>query len=112
MYILYKLDTYLVDTGSYNEYFYGRQRNRMTAIDLATSYTYTGHRKITKDLLQLIKWKDRYGEKKELRLYDVLASVWRDLFDLLNLDDYTRKNIETKYSGDSKQCVRDVIEKL
>ena len=48
---------------------------------------------------------------KELRLYDVLASVWRDLSDLLNLDGYTRKIIETKYPRDPKQCVRDVIEK-
>ena len=48
---------------------------------------------------------------KELRLYTVLANVWGDVSDLLNLDGYTRNNIETKYPGDSKKCIRDVVEK-
>ena len=73
--------------------------------------SYAGHQKITNDLLQLIKWQDVLGEMKELRLYNVLANVWGDVSDLLKLDGYTRKNIETKYPGDSKMCIRDVIEK-
>ena len=69
-----------------------------------------GEKTITKDLLQLIKWKDKLGEMKELRLYDVLARIWKDVSDLLNLDGYTRKNTEMKYPEDSKQCIREVIE--
>ena len=46
---------------------------------------------------------------KELRLYDILASVWRDVSDLL--DDDTRKNIEITYYRDAKQCINEVIEK-
>ena len=68
-------------------------------------------KKVTKNLLQLIRWKNKSGEMKELRLYEVLASVWCDVSDFLNLEGHTRKNIETKHRGDSKQCIRDVIEK-
>jgi len=62
-------------------------------------------------LLQLIKWKDKFGETKTLRLYAVLTSIWKDVSDLLNLDNHTRNNIGRIHAGDPKECIRDVIGK-
>jgi len=57
-----------------------------------------------------VKWEDKFGETKTLRLYEVLANVWKEVSDLLNLDNYTRNNIESKHAGDSKKCIHDVLE--
>jgi len=60
-------------------------------------------------MLQLVKWGNKFGETKTLRLYEVLATVWKKVSDLLKLDGNTITNVETKYNRDPEQCIRDVM---
>jgi len=62
-------------------------------------------------LLELIKWKNSRGQIEELRVYNVLSTVWKKVSALLKLDDYTITNIETIYRGNPEDCFRDVMKR-
>ena len=57
-----------------------------------------------------MKWRNPNGELKELQLYQVLATVWVQLSDLIGLDMYLIKYIEQKHQKDQLLCVREVVE--
>ena len=71
---------------------------------------FLGNRTLSNDLLHLIKWKDVNDNMQELKLYEVLATVWIKVSDLIGLDMYTRRGIEQKYPTEPVLCVQLAIE--
>ena len=73
-------------------------------------YFVLGNRTLSTDFLHLIKWKDVNGDMQDLKLYEVLATVWINVSDLIGLDMYTRLGIEQRHPMNQIMCVQLVIE--
>ncbi len=64
---------------------------------------------ITLKRLTLLKWTDKSGQRKTLRLRDEMSPHWREAGDLLGLSIARMDGIYTHHLADVRQCCRDVL---
>ncbi len=65
---------------------------------------------ITLKRLTLLKWTDKSGQRKTLRLRDKMSPHWREAGELLDLDMERMDGIYTHRLADVRQCCRDVLQ--
>ncbi len=65
---------------------------------------------ITLKRLTLLKWTDKSGQRKTLRLRDEMSPHWRETGDLLGLSIARMDGIYTRHLADVRQCCRDVLQ--
>ncbi len=63
----------------------------------------------TMNKLHLLKWTDKSGQPKTLRLRDEMIPYWQDAGELLKLTAANLECISVKHRGDSRECLRDVL---
>ncbi len=65
---------------------------------------------ITMKRLSLLKWTDKSGQPKTLRLRDEMSPHWREAGELLDLSIARMDGIYTHRLADVRQCCRDVLQ--
>ncbi len=63
----------------------------------------------TMNKLILLKWTDKSGQPKTLRLRNEMVPYWQDAGELLKLTAANLKCISVKHRGDGRECLRDVL---
>ncbi len=59
--------------------------------------------------LIILKWTDKSGQQKTLRLRDEMSPKWHDAGELLDLTAANLECISEKHRGDVRECLRDVL---
>ena len=59
--------------------------------------------------LIILKWTDKSGQQKTLRLRDEMSPKWHDAGELLDLTAANLECISAKHRGDVRECLRDVL---
>ncbi len=59
--------------------------------------------------LIILKWTDKSGQPKTLRLRDEMSPKWREAGELLDLTAANLECISAKHHGDVRECLRDVL---
>ncbi len=64
---------------------------------------------ITLKRLTLLKWTDKSGQRKTLRLRDEMSPHWHEAGELLGLTAANLECIYAKHHGEPRECCRDVL---
>ncbi len=64
---------------------------------------------LTMKKLNILKWTDKSGQPKTLRLRDEMSPKWHDAGELLDLTTANLECISAKHRGDVRECLRDVL---